>query len=63
MRALIQEGKVRYGDLSNHPVELMERAMKIAPITSNQEQYSMLHRAIEHDILPFSLQHAIGVLA
>lgn len=63
MQALIQEGKVRYGGLSNHPVELMERARKIAPITSNQDQYSMLYRVVEHDVLPFSLQYGIGVLA
>ena len=63
MQTLIQEGKVRYGGLSNHTPDLMERAMMIAPITSNQHQYSLLHRAIERDILPFSQQHNIGVLA
>ncbi len=62
MQALIQEGKVRYGGLSNHTIELMQRAMAIAPITSNQHQYSLLNRAIERDILPFSQQHGIGVL-
>src|SRR2546423_6865035 len=63
MQTLIQEGKVRYGGLSNHTPDLMERAMTIAPITSNQDQYSLLHRAIERDVLPFSQQHNIGVLA
>jgi aryl-alcohol dehydrogenase-like predicted oxidoreductase len=62
MQALIQEGKVRYGGLSNHTIELMQRAMAIAPITSNQHQYSLLNRAIERDVLPFSQQHNIGVL-
>jgi aryl-alcohol dehydrogenase-like predicted oxidoreductase len=63
MQTLIQEGKVRYGGLSNHTLDLMERAMTIAPITSNQDQYSLLHRDIERDVLPFSQQHNIGVLA
>ncbi len=63
MQTLIQEGKVRCGGLSNHTPDLMERAMTIAPITSNQDQYSMLHRAIERDVLPYSQQHNIGVLA
>jgi aryl-alcohol dehydrogenase-like predicted oxidoreductase len=63
MQTLIQEGKVRYGGLSNHTPDLMERAMAIAPITSNQHQYSLLYRAIERDILPFSQRHNIGVLA
>ncbi|HYT36607.1 MAG TPA: aldo/keto reductase, partial [Ktedonobacteraceae bacterium] len=62
MQTLIKEGKVRYGGLSNHTIELMERAMTIAPITSNQHQYNLLSREIENDVLPFSQQHTIGVL-
>lgn len=62
MQTLIKEGKVRYGGLSNHTTELMERAMSVAPITSNQHQYNLLNREIEHDVLPFSRQHGIGVL-
>jgi len=63
MQTLIREGKVRYGGLSNHTVDLVRRAMAVAPVTSNQHQYNLLHRAIERDILPFSQQHGIGVLA
>ena len=62
MQTLIKEGKVRYGGLSNHTIDLMERAMAVAPITSNQHQYNLLNREIEHDVLPFSQQHGIGVL-
>src|SRR5438874_8264257 len=62
MQTLIEEGKVRYGGLSNHTIELMERAMAVAPITSNQHQYNLLNREIEHNVLPFSRQHSIGVL-
>ncbi len=62
MQSLIKEGKVRYGGLSNHTIELMERAISVAPITSNQHQYNLLNREIEHDILLFSHQHTIGVL-
>ena len=62
MQALIVEGKVRFGGLSNHTVDLMERALSVAPITSNQHQYNMLYRSIEHEVLPFSLHHNIGVL-
>ncbi len=63
MQRLIQDGKVRYGGLSNHTIELMERAMTIAPITSNQHQYNLLERGIERDVLPFSQRHGIGLLA
>ena len=62
MQTLIKEGKVRCGGLSNHTIELMQRAMTVAPITSNQHQYNLLNREIEHDVLPFSQQHTIGVL-
>ncbi len=62
MQSLIQEGKVRYGGLSNHTIDLVERVLAIGPLTSNQHQYNLLHRAIEQDVLPFSLQHDIGVL-
>jgi len=62
MQTLIQEGKVRYGGLSNHTIELMQQAMAIAPVISNQHQYSLLNRAIERDVLPFSQQQNIGVL-
>ncbi len=62
IQALIAEGKVRFGGLSNHTVDLMERALSVAPITSNQHQYNMLYRGIEHEVLPFSLHHNIGVL-
>jgi aryl-alcohol dehydrogenase-like predicted oxidoreductase len=63
MQALIQEGKVRYGGLSNHPVAYIERVRAIAPVASLQHQYSLLARAIEKDILPYAGEHDIGVLA
>src|SRR6202042_1666938 len=47
---------------SNFSVEQMKRAMKIAPITSLQPPYSMLRRAIETEILPFTLANGIGVI-
>jgi len=62
MQTLIQEGKVRYGGLSNHPIALMERALTLGPIISNQHQYNLLNRDIERDVLPFSQKHGIGVL-
>ena len=62
LQELVKSGKVRYGGLSNHPVDLVERAIKIGTVTSNQVQYNPLQRKIEKDILPFSVQHGIGVL-
>jgi len=62
LQELIRVGKVRYGGLSNHTVDLIERSMKLGPVTSNQVQYNPLQRKIEKDILPFSQRNSIGVL-
>ncbi len=62
MAELQREGKVRYIGVSNFSIAQMERALKIAPITSLQPPYSMLNRTNEPEILPFCQQHNIGVI-
>ena len=57
-----EQGKIRWIGVSNFSVAQMERAQKIAPITSLQPPYSMLRRAIEDEILPFAEAHGIGVI-
>ena len=63
MAALKQEGKVRHIGVSNFNVAQMQRAQAIAPITSLQPRYSLLHREIEEEILPFATREHIGVIA
>jgi aryl-alcohol dehydrogenase-like predicted oxidoreductase len=63
LAALKQEGKVRHIGVSNFNVEQMKRAQAIAPITSLQPPYSLLHREIEDEILPFTARQNIGVIA
>jgi aryl-alcohol dehydrogenase-like predicted oxidoreductase len=62
MADLQKEGKVRWIGVSNFSVQQMERALKIAPITSLQPPYSMINRSVEPAILPFCQQHGIGVI-
>jgi aryl-alcohol dehydrogenase-like predicted oxidoreductase len=62
MAELKREGKVRWIGVSNFSVAQMERAMKIAPITSLQPPYSMINRSVEPEILPFCAKHGIGVI-
>lgn len=62
MAALKAEGKVRWIGASNFSVAQMERAMKIAPITSLQPPYSAINRSAEAEILPFCLKHGVGVI-
>src|ERR1017187_4580544 len=57
-----QQGKIRWIGVSNFTVEQMERARKIAPITSLQPPYSMLRRAAEKELLPFAQANGIGVI-
>ena len=59
---LQEHGKIRWIGVSNFSVDQMKRAMAIAPITSLQPPYSMLRRAIETEILPFTLANGIGVI-
>ena len=62
MAELQREGKVRYIGVSNFNVAQLERALKIAPITSLQPPYSMINRTNEAEILPFCQKHGIGVI-
>ena len=62
MAELQREGKVRAIGVSNFSVAQMERALKIAPITSLQPPYSMINRTAEPEILPFAAEHGIGVI-
>jgi aryl-alcohol dehydrogenase-like predicted oxidoreductase len=62
MADLKREGKVRHIGVSNFSIAQMERCVSIAPITSLQPPYSMLNRAVEAEILPFCVEHNIGVI-
>jgi aryl-alcohol dehydrogenase-like predicted oxidoreductase len=63
MAALQKEGKVRNIGVSNFSASQMIRAEAIAPITSLQPRYSLLHREIDKEILPFARRLKIGVIA
>jgi len=59
---LIQQGKIRYGGVSNFDVAHMLRCIPIHPIASLQPPYNMLVRNIENEIIPFCEKHRIGIL-
>jgi aryl-alcohol dehydrogenase-like predicted oxidoreductase len=62
MAKLQQEGKVRWIGVSNFNVQHLDRARKIAPVTSLQPPYSAISPEIEQEILPYCGQHGIGVI-
>jgi aryl-alcohol dehydrogenase-like predicted oxidoreductase len=59
---LKRQGKVRWIGVSNFNVKQLKRAKAIASVTSLQPPYSLLHREVEEDILPYCLREGIGVI-
>jgi aryl-alcohol dehydrogenase-like predicted oxidoreductase len=63
MARLKEEGKVRWIGVSNFTVAQMEKAQRIAPITSLQPPYSAISPEVESAQLPYCQQNQIGVIA
>jgi aryl-alcohol dehydrogenase-like predicted oxidoreductase len=62
MSNLKREGKVRWIGVSNFNLQQLSRANAIAPVTSLQPPYSLLHRQVENDILPHCQSEGIGAI-
>jgi aryl-alcohol dehydrogenase-like predicted oxidoreductase len=62
LAALQNEGKVRWIGVSNFDVPQLQRAEKIAPVTSLQPPYSLIRRRIESEVLPYCERRGIGVI-
>jgi diketogulonate reductase-like aldo/keto reductase len=66
MEELVDRGRVGYIGVSNFSVGDLEgplAVMRKYPIVSNQVRYSLTHRNIERDLLPFCQAHQITVIA
>jgi aryl-alcohol dehydrogenase-like predicted oxidoreductase len=59
---LQRQGKVRWIGVSNFNVQQLRRAQAVAAVTSLQPPYSLLHREIEDQVLPYCLREGIGVI-
>jgi len=62
MAQLQREGKARWIGVSNFNLEQLKLAQSIAPITSLQPPYSLVHPEAEREILPFCQAQGIGVI-
>jgi aryl-alcohol dehydrogenase-like predicted oxidoreductase len=60
---LVEQGKIRYGGVSNFSAEQMERVGTTGRVASLQPPYSMLRRDVEDEILPLCKEKEIGVIA
>src|SRR5258707_12816338 len=65
---LVRQGKVRYIGTSNFPAwriaeaEHVARAMNVSRYVSCQDEYSLVVRGIEKDLLPAAQQYNLGLL-
>jgi len=63
LAALQKEGKVRWIGVSNFSPAQIQRAEKIASVTSLQPPYSLIRRKIEEETLPYCQKQGIGVIS
>lgn len=63
VETLIQQGKIRAFGVSNYSIPQIQEAQKTIQIASNQVAYSMLNRKIETDLIPFTVEENIGIIA
>jgi len=66
MEELVREGAVRYIGVSNFSVPETEEAMTAlanSELVSNQVEYSLSNRYVEHEILPYCAREKITLIA
>lgn len=62
LELLIRQGKIRTAGVSNYSVDQLKEASGTLKLASNQVSYSMLNRAIENDLVPYSLETQTGII-
>ncbi len=66
MEHLVDQGKIRYIGISNfslNQTKMVVENLKKHPLSSTQMNYSVAHRNIEKDIIPYCRENRISVLA
>jgi aryl-alcohol dehydrogenase-like predicted oxidoreductase len=62
LASLQRQGKVRWIGVSNFSVQQLRRAQAVASVTSLQPRYSLVHREVEDQLLPYCKRQNIGVI-
>lgn len=62
MGKLICEGLIRGWGLSQVDVDVINRVHKVTPLSAVQNIYSMLERGVEEEVIPYCIEHNIGVV-
>ena len=63
MVKLQKEGLITHIGVSNFDAALLKEAMKIGRVEAIQNEYSLLHRGIEKELLPFCRENSISVMS
>lgn len=62
MGKFIQDGTIRGWGLSQVSVQTLDAANQVTPVTAVQSLYSMVERGLEKEVIPYCLEHNIGVV-
>src|SRR5215510_7034089 len=62
MKRLVEQGKVRWLQLSEAGAQTIRRAHKVHPIAAVETEYSLWSRDVEQDILPVCRELGIGFM-
>jgi aryl-alcohol dehydrogenase-like predicted oxidoreductase len=57
-----EQGKIRYGGVSNFSPEQVAECLKSFPIVCNQVGYHLFDRRPEATVLPFCREHGVGIM-
>lgn len=62
MGLLIEDGLIRGWGLSQVDVDIIERTRNVTPLSAIQNIYSMVGRDVEKAVIPYCMEHGIGVV-
>lgn len=63
LETLVRQGKIRAAGVSNYNVGQLDEALRSTAVASDQMQYSMLDRQIETELVPYCIEHNVGIIA
>lgn len=63
LELLISQGKIRAAGVCNYSAGLVDEALKTLQLASNQVPYSMVNRDIEKEVVPYCMDHSVGIFA
>lgn len=63
LQELVDEGKIRFAGVSNYDARQMAEFAAVRPVDTLQPPYHLFRRGIETEVLPYTIEHNIGVLA